>query len=130
MGLGHYGRHSTMALNENDTNTFTQFGLILPDKTVVWDQYQQFDLTTPEGREQLFLSLVQTAVDLNFPEVVFLGHYEWTTRTVTVVENAVLPISEPSVYDRVNEEVQDDGENDSGGSDSATVRKGPLGGPA
>jgi hypothetical protein len=118
-----------MALDENDTNTFTQFGLILPDKTVAWDQYQSFDLTTPEGREQLFLGLVQTAKDLSFPEVVFLGHYEWTTRTVTIVENAVLPIAEPGVYDRVIEEVQDDSE-DSGGSDGAGIREGSLGSPA
>jgi hypothetical protein len=129
MGLGQHRRHTAMALDENDTRTVTQFGLILPDSTVAWDKYQQFDLTTPEGREQLFLGLIQTAKELSFPEVVFLGHYRWTTRTLTIVDDGVFPIGEPAVYDRVNEEVQDDSE-DSGGSDGADIREGSLGSPA
>lgn len=69
-----------------------QWGLRLPDGTVVWPpgDYKGHPLHTPQDRAVLASVLAATARDLGFHEPTFLAHYGWAQRVVHEV-----PATEP-----------------------------------
>lgn len=114
---------------QDQSSTMQQLGLRLPDGVIAWESYKDFDLASIEDRHRLVQSLAKTAQNLNWPQGVFLGQYGWVTRTITVADVAELSIIDPAAIGPIGEGA--DGEGDStGGSDSAEVRGGPVGGAA
>jgi hypothetical protein len=116
-----------------ETQNVIAWGIVLPNETVHWHQYQGHQLDTAEGRQGLLTVLVNTARSLDFDVQTFLGHYKWTTRTetITVVASepgSILELTDTSAYDPPVIQAGDDEGGDQGpdGSDSGAVQQGPV----
>jgi hypothetical protein len=61
----------------------TEYGLLLPNGTVAWNEYRGHSVETPEQRWRLLQVLRMTAEEVGFDEDEFLSCYGWKARTVT-----------------------------------------------
>ncbi|WP_131813781.1 hypothetical protein [Mycolicibacter kumamotonensis] len=107
-----------------------QYGLKLPNGTVAWDTYKNFDLNAAGGRTALFVALTKTAGGLDFDRVAFLGNYAWIKRTIVVSQAEALTLDDPSAVGLPQTGDIKDGEDVAEASlgDDAAVHEGHVGG--
>lgn len=60
-----------------------EFGLVLPNGSVAWNEYRGHPVQTPEQRWILVEVLRKTAEEIGFDEKDFLELYCWQSRAVT-----------------------------------------------
>lgn len=63
-------------------STITEFGLLLPNGQVLWNNYSNHSLNTPADRNMMVQILRKTAEECGFTESEFLSHYSWVSRRV------------------------------------------------
>ena len=90
------------------TRRVQEFGLRLPNGTVVWPPtcYKGHGIDTPDDRAQLLAVLKKTAADLDFVEREFLAHYRWITRDAVL---GILPVTSLLAYETEEQEIGRDG---------------------
>lgn len=68
-------------MNSHKTD-ITEFGLLLPNGQVLWNNYSNRSLDTMTDREMMVQVLRKTAEECGFTEEQFLGNYSWVSRRV------------------------------------------------
>ena len=88
--------------------TLTQWGLRLPDESIVWGNWRGFPFDNPLDRMKMIAALQQTALEAGFAEgeqmLAFLSNYSWATReavvsTVFSPEVTNYPLGDPAAAD-------------------------------
>ena len=65
------------------TSVRMEYGLKLPNREIVWNEYRGIPIQTPQQRWALWQILRKTAEDVGFTEEDFLPRYGWVSRSVT-----------------------------------------------
>lgn len=117
-----------------------EYGIVLPNGNVLWSQYHNWPLNSPQQRQTMVEVLRKTAGECGFSDEEFLSHYTWVTRRVqtTVTSLGTYPITDPVVTGASSPVFGEDGydDNDSGpgfcpgDGDGGDLRQGSLGSSA
>lgn len=83
----------------NHISDVTQYGLLLPNGQVLWDNYSNHPLGTPAEREMMVQVLRKTAEECGFTEDGFLSNYNWVSRRVKteIADLGTFTLSDPAV---------------------------------
>lgn len=81
------------------SSDITEFGLLLPNGQVLWNNYNNRSLETPADREMMVAVLSKTAEECGFPEEQFTSNYQWVCRRVetTITPLGVFALRNPEV---------------------------------
>lgn len=66
----------------HDEDLFTEYGLQTPDGAIHWGQFRGNDISTPESRFMMRLSIRKTAVEVGYDPEIFVASYRWVGRVV------------------------------------------------
>lgn len=130
----------TDTASEPEVLVHEQWGLKLPDGTIMWGSWQNLSFATPMDRLLAIANLQKTAADCGFSEgeqiAQFLAHYGWVTRnqiaTVVYEDTGAYALTDPPATDPgtpLAEEIQDADRDQSSRPDS-DIRPGSVGGDA
>ena len=88
----------------------TEYGLLLPNGQVLWNNYNNRSLETPADREMMVAVLCKTAEECGFPEEQFTANYQWVCRRVetTVTPLGVFTLHDPEVVGVDNASTKED----------------------
>lgn len=85
-------------MNSHNTDV-TEFGLLLPNGQVLWNNYSNRSLDTLADREMMVQVLRKTAEECGFTENQFLTNYSWVSRRVRteVTDLGTFALTDPEV---------------------------------
>lgn len=101
------------------TSDITEYGLLLPNGHVLWNNYNNRSLETPADRQVMVAVLRKTAEECGFPEEQFISNYRWVCRRVetTVTDLGVFALHDVEVVGVDNTATaEDSGGHDTGNS--------------
>lgn len=110
-------------MNSHKTD-ITEFGLLLPNGQVLWNNYSNRSLDTMTDREMMVQVLRKTAEECGFTEEQFLDNYSWVSRRVRteVTDLGNFTLTDPEVIGvAVPADSEDDGIHDENLSGNPTV---------
>jgi hypothetical protein len=106
---------------EPTTSDITEFGLLLPNGQVLWNNYNSRSLETLADRQEMVAVLRKTAEECGFPEEQFTANYRWVSRRVeiNVTPLGVFALNDVEVVGVDNTAIaEDSGEHDTGSSNT------------
>ena len=84
---------------ENQKTEVVEYGLLLPNGQVLWNNYNERSLETPAERLEMVQVLRKTAQECGFHEDDFTSNYKWIHRKVEVTVLGIFPLGDPSVIE-------------------------------
>ena len=78
------------------SSDITEYGLLLPNGQVLWNNYNNRSLETEADRHLMVQVLCKTAEECGFPEEQFTANYQWVCRRV---ETTVTPLGVFALHD-------------------------------
>ena len=118
---------------ETYTNDITEYGLLMPNGSVLWSSPER-PFTTPAERDYMVAVLRKTADECGFSQNEFIANYKWVVRRVetTVTDLGTFALTDPSVVGESRSDSEDGHDDSSAATDSHDhdVRAGSLGGAA
>jgi hypothetical protein len=114
---------------EPTNSDITEFGLLLPNGQVLWNNYNGRSLEAPADRQEMVAVLRKTAEECGFPEEQFTSHYRWVSRRVeiTVTPLGVFALNDAEVVGVDNTAIEEDsGDYDTGSSNTTPDGPGNL----
>lgn len=114
-------------MNTYKTDT-TEFGLLLPNGQVLWNNHNNHSLNTPADRDMMVQVLRKTAEDCGFTEDQFLSNYSWVSRRVKteVTDLGTFLLTDPRVIGVDAQDNSEDDEEDDGIGDTPAGHNGPA----
>ena len=100
---------------ESISSDITEYGLLLPNGQVLWNNYSNHSLETPADRQTMVQVLQKTAEECGFPEEQFTSCYRWVCRRVetTVTDLGVFALCDSAVVGLdTSSVIEDDGNYD------------------
>jgi len=104
---------------ESVSSDITEYGLLLPNGQVLWNNYNNRSLETPADRQMMMQVLRKTAEECGFLEEQFTSCYRWVCRRVetTVTDLGVFALHDSEVVGVDNiATAEDSGSHDTGNS--------------
>lgn len=95
---------------EDQKTEIVEYGLLLPNGQVLWNNYNGRSLETPADRLEMVQVLRKTAQECGFPEDGFVANYQWIHRKVDITVLGVFPLGDPSVIESEDTVVEGDSE--------------------
>jgi len=125
-------------------STITEYGLLLPNGQVLWNNYSNHSLNSPADRYMMVQVLRKTAEECGFTEDQFMANYSWVSRRVKteITDLGSFDLTDPQVIGVDGQGNSEDTKNyDSSSSipvhgastiysDGGDIRPGSLGGVA
>ena len=92
------------------SSDITEYGLLLPNGQVLWNNYNNRSLETEADRQLMVQVLRKTAEECGFPEEQFTSNYQWVCRRVetTVTPLGVFALRNPEVVGVDNTSAEED----------------------